>query len=477
MRGAKARFSATLLAMTLALAGCSSLANLIGTTSGNPVGQAGNVKGFLGGVVADEPQAALVGRRVLSAGGNAADAVAAMGFTLAVTLPSRAGLGSGGACLAYDPRRSGPGGGAPEAVLFNAVAPAAPGSADRPAGVPMLARGLFALQARYGSRPMEELIVSAEQFARFGVPVSRALLRDLTVVAGPLSADPASQAVFFPAGRPLAEGAILVQPELGGTLAQLRLAGVGDLYQGLVAHRLEDGMKQAGGGLTVADMRAALPRFEPSLQQPAPNDDVVAFLPAPEAGGVATAAALQILARDPNALQQAAERAAAVAARFRQGGVTAQSLLSEAGSTSGASPSLGALPASTTFGAIDRDGGAVMCGVSMGNLFGTGRIAPGTGILLGASPARVPAPLLAVTMLYNPTAQAFHGMAGGSGQAAAPLAAAVGLVTAMTGKLPPEPPEPGRANVIACRAYLPPNASSCAWAVDPRSYGLAAGSN
>jgi gamma-glutamyltranspeptidase/glutathione hydrolase len=169
MIGTKTRVStAWLLAGAVTLSGCSTFNSIGNTISGKsdvPVGTVGNVQGFLGGVAADEPQAALTGRSVLSAGGNAADAVTAMGFQLAVTLPSRAGLGSGGACLVYNPDRSGPGGGAPEAVLFSSTAPANPGGADRPAGTPMLARGLFALQARYGQRPVETLIVPAEQAA------------------------------------------------------------------------------------------------------------------------------------------------------------------------------------------------------------------------------------------------------------------------------------------------------------------------
>ncbi|HBT42660.1 MAG TPA: hypothetical protein DEB21_11740, partial [Rhodospirillaceae bacterium] len=47
------------------------------------LGETGFVRGFLGGIVADDPQAALVGRDILSAGGSAADAVTAMYFTLA----------------------------------------------------------------------------------------------------------------------------------------------------------------------------------------------------------------------------------------------------------------------------------------------------------------------------------------------------------------------------------------------------------
>ena len=170
--------------------------------------------------MADEPRAALAAREVLSAGGSAADAAVALGFVLSVTLPSRAALGGGGACLAYAADKKSANEGVPEAVLFTPGG-APPASAPTPTGRPRYRcwpRGLYLLHARYGHLPFEGLIVPAEQLARFGTPASRALVRDIALVAGPLLADPNARAVFSQNGTPLAEGQTLLQPDLAATL-------------------------------------------------------------------------------------------------------------------------------------------------------------------------------------------------------------------------------------------------------------------
>jgi gamma-glutamyltranspeptidase/glutathione hydrolase len=250
--------SAGLLAAAVALAGCETVGALTGTGGGPQQGQPGFVRGFLGGIAAEEPRAAIVGREVLSAGGNAVDAAAAVGFALAVSLPSRAGLGGGGACLVWTPAR---------AEVLSLSFPAASGAPapgdDRPAAVPMLARGLFALHARAGGRlPFERTVAPAEAMARFGISASRALVRDLAPVAPLLARDPAAASVFLPGGRPLAEGDQLAQPELANTLGLIRTQGPGDLHQGNLARRLEEFSPAAGGSVSVAALRAAIPRAE-----------------------------------------------------------------------------------------------------------------------------------------------------------------------------------------------------------------------
>jgi gamma-glutamyltranspeptidase/glutathione hydrolase len=461
------------LALGLLAAGCSALTSVKETLFGGgnepTAGQQGFVKGYLGEVVADEPRAALAGKEVLSAGGDAADAAVAVAMSLAVTLPSRAGLGGGGACLAYTVDRNKIAKGVPEAILFVPPPVRSVGGGDRPAAVPMLARGLFLLHARHGRLKFEGLVEKAEQLARFGVPVSSGLARDLALVAGPLFADPAARAVFGPSGAPLVQGQGLLQPDLAATLAQLRVAGVGDLYLGVMARRLEQASPTAGVPIGIADLQAALPSVAAPVLVPF-GEDSVAF--PPTEGGLGAASALMALKSQPSDAQGAFGRSIAAAERWRAGGANSDQVLNGPLVAPAAVP---LYPASTTFATLDPDGNAVVCALTMNNLFGSGRIVPGFGFLAAPSPAAVTPPLLAMSLAWN--GHAFHAEAGGSGQAGASLAAAEALAHAVRSGQPMQTPvpDPGRANVISCAGYLPGSQSSCAAASDPRETGLAIG--
>ena len=470
-----ARIGHVTLALMIALqaTACSTVDSVSqGLFGGGPsAGQQGYVKGFLGQVVADEPRAALAGKEVLSAGGNAADAAVTIALSLGVTLPSRAGLGGGGACVAYSVSRKNAAGGTPESILFVSPAVRSVGGGDRPTSVPSLARGVFLLHARHGKLSFDSLVARAEQLAREGVAVSGAFARDLALVAGPLLADPGARAAFGPTGVPLTEGQGMTQPELAATFAQIRVAGVGDLHQGILARRIEQGSGGAGIPIGGADLRAALP----SVMAPAIvsfGDDKVAF--APTDGGIGAAAGFQALIQQPANQQAAYTRGLAAAARWHQGGISADQVLNAALPDQMATPSF---PASTTFGALDPNGNAVICAVTMNNLFGTGRMVPGLGFLAAASPAFVPAPLLAAGLAWNPRKEAFRAAAGGSGQAGASLAVAVALSNMLRTQQPMSAlvPGPGRANVISCAGYLPGSEKSCGAVADPREPGLAAG--
>jgi gamma-glutamyltranspeptidase/glutathione hydrolase len=318
-------------------------------------------------------------------------------------------------------------------------------------------------------------VAAAEQLARFGVPVSRAFAKDLALVAGPLFADPAARAVFGRDGVPLTEGQMLRQVDLSSTLSQIRVAGVGDFYQGAMARRIAQVSPQIGGPIGLGDLRGALPKLLPPLSRGYRNDRI-AFLPPPADGGLAAGAAFDVLAASPNDLAGASARAMAVLARYREGGITPEAAL--------AAPNLPAppaqiFPASTSFVTLDRNGGAVACVLTMDNLFGTGRILPGLGFLAAASPAAVPVPPLAAALAWNNNLRAFRTAVAGSGQEAAPEAVAQAMLQTLQVSRPVQVPvpDPGRVNIIACGQYLPGENSECGWVNDPRESGLAIGAN
>lgn len=466
--------------LALSLAGCGTVNRTFQSITGGggvPAGSSGYVRGFLGGVSAEDPAAALAMRDVLSAGGSATDAAVAGAWMMAVTLPSRVGLGGGGACLVYDQRKN-----ATEAVMFLPLARAAtPAGADRPAAVPMFARGLFALHTRIPVRPFEELMAPAEQRARLGIPVSRGLAEDLAGVGQPLLADPGARAIFArPDGRLKVNGDQLVQPLLATTLTQLRLSGVGDLHQGLLARRLEEASRPVGGMLTLEELRGprTVPTVVPPLVVQGRNGDSVGFLPLPADGGLAAAATYLALKGGQN-LEAAAARGQAVAATWRRQGGDADALLTANVPASGTGP----LPASAGLAVFDRNGNAVSCAFSMNNLFGTGRITPGLGFLLAPAPGlgAVQPPLLSAGIAWNRNLAAMHMVAAGSGQHAAPLAVAGPMAAVVEGGLSAQAAVeggrlvPARGQYGICTNYLPGAESRCVAISDPDGHGVALG--
>jgi gamma-glutamyltranspeptidase/glutathione hydrolase len=444
------------LAAALLLAGCGLSNELVGGGGNARLGEPKPQAPVAGFVVTPVPEASVAAHEILQKGGNAVDAAVAAGFALGVTLPSRAGLGGGAVCLIDMPHDEG-GTGRPVALLFPPGTPrGSQAGAARPAAVPQMARGLLAMQARYGALPLATDMAPAATMAGGGVPVSRALAADLGVVGDALLADPAARNVFAsPAGQLLQAGETLRQPDLAATLARLQSGGVLSFYQGHLADSLLAGAAEAGAGLTATDLRADAARYATPDIVHALGADIA--LP-PTAAGMGTRAAIEALASAPDDLAGAGRDALAAAAAARH--VTG----------------FGALPASAGYAIADAKGGVVGCATTMNNLFGTGRIATGTGILLAASPKRVSPPLLSVALAT--TDGAFRAVTTGAGQAGAPLAAGAAMAESLrAGQAMPHPvPAPGRANAIACSGTLPGAPKSCAAVADPRGAGLAIGS-
>jgi gamma-glutamyltranspeptidase/glutathione hydrolase len=174
-------------------------------------------------------------------------------------------------------------------------------------------------------------------------------------------------------------------------------------------------------------------------------------------------------------------------------------------------------PASTSVAVIDAFGNAVSCVFSMNSLFGVGRVAPGTGIVLAARPGgdRGDGMSLLPVIIANDITRdvTFAGAVSGgiiaapvlttvlasAIQADVPLAEAVAQprvfdpgvpdVVIVEPDLPAEivdslvakghelrtAPELGRMNAIYCPAGVKGGNNTCQFVNDPRGFGLAVG--
>lgn len=404
----------------------------------NPAGRVPGQQGLAGifrgasfaAVAADESRAAEVGREILVNGGNAVDAAVAMYFTLAVTLPSAGGLGASGACIVHNSKTM-----AAESFVFAPVA--APGAVNGVSfTIPTGVRAMTLMHVRHGQGRWEQSLSAAERLARFGVPVSRALARDLQAGGALLGADREARRIF---GGALAEGTNLVQPELAGTLGVIRSRGGVDFFQGTFARTLADQVSQMGGSMPLDSLRSAVPQAGPPASENFGTfrRQRVYVAPSPMAGATALAG---------------------WHGQAPGGGTPADS-----GGFSG-------------LVAVDSKGNAAACSLSMGQLFGARMVVPGTGIMLGA-PTPEAASVSPLIIAYPSSGEFIFAGAGGGAPTAAQATGFVARATIEAGQnlaavLAQRAGQGGYVNAIACPSGLRGGAATCQGAIDPAGAGL-----
>lgn len=417
-----------------------------GCGSGNtpPVGQVGHVSGNFGGVVSDEPRASLIGRDILSSGGNAVDAVVAMYFALSVTYPDAATLGGEGVCIVHRSNREG----GVEAIEFQPLLIRRDG---KTVAIPGGVRGMFALHARHGRLAWARLVQPAERLARFGNPVSRAFARQLAAVPATAYASPAAREIFTVDGKAVGEGQILEQVQLASVLASIRIRGAGDFYTGELAKRFAAGLSDtAGVPVTVADVRAYRPRWLKTMSVNVGNHE----LHVPEGPKSEDFITLWDQIADGGAAAPAPDDAA------------------------NSNPS----GDSAGFAAIDIGSGAAACTVGAHGALRDARIIGDTGILAaGTRPTAGLYPGQPMVLVNVPRKDAL-GAATGSGNVAGEARAVRGVVSVFdTSSEEPmkgidAPALPGaRTNIIFCPTGIEADPDLCRFAVEPGAHGLAAG--
>lgn len=216
-------------------------------------------EGNRGVVVAGHPLAANAGRDVLADGGNATDAAVAAAMVLSVVCPYACTLGGDVFALAFDAAS-----GKLSGLNGSGVAPAAATEKRYNAGIPrtgplsisvpgMLA-GLEDLLLHNGTRPLDSLMGTAIRLARDGFPAHTQMVQNTQGRSELLSKNTEAARLFLPGGTPHAEGEMVHQLELAETLQHITEMGTRAFYEGSLADALVTGVSAAGGLIDAGDL-------------------------------------------------------------------------------------------------------------------------------------------------------------------------------------------------------------------------------
>jgi gamma-glutamyltranspeptidase / glutathione hydrolase len=383
------------------------------------------VQGTTAAVVADHPLAAAAGAEVLRQGGNAVDAAITMAAVLAVVRPHMNGVGGDAFMLIRDGRSgrvaalngSGRAGAAATPAAFRARGHATmPTTGVLSITVPGATRAWADALRRHGTIEWAAALAPAIRLAANGFPVSEKLARDIAANRRKLEGDSALAAVFLPGGQAPAAGSLLIQQDLARTLQSLAAEGPDALYTGELATRLLRWVVAEHGFISAADLAAHSSTWQQPLATTHAGYNVLAF--PPNSQGVAllmqmTMAAmfdltsfghneseyihslveikkLAFIERDryvtdpsfaevPLEEMLSVRRARELLATWSAAPLPSQRTPPAPGSAGEAAPGDG----DTVFlGVVDADGNAVALIQSLYNAFGSGRMVPGTGIVL-----------------------------------------------------------------------------------------------
>jgi gamma-glutamyltranspeptidase/glutathione hydrolase len=381
-----------------------------------------------GMVVAQERIAARIGADVLSRGGNAVDAAVATGFAMAVTYPRAGNIGGGGFMVIHskergedvtiDYRETAPAATTPQIFLGPDGKPDIAKSRDSALGigVPGTVAGLSLALEKYGSGKftLAELLNPAIALARDGFVVTDDVADTMPEEVQRLARWPSAIKIFSGKdGAPLHDGDLLVQADLATTLSAIAERGPRGFYQGPVAEKLVKGIGEAGGIMTLDDLKSYSATIRAPVRGSYRGFDVVS-MPLPSSGGVVLMEILNILEGFPmgemkqgsvsslHVMIEAMKRAYADRARYLGDpafvSVPVATLISKdyaAKQRAGidldrATPWTNALSAvppregsnTTHFSVVDSLGNAVSNTYTLNFNYGVGLVAEGTGVLL-----------------------------------------------------------------------------------------------
>ncbi|KAF3442935.1 hypothetical protein FNV43_RR16853 [Rhamnella rubrinervis] len=215
-----------------------------------------------GVVAADDERCSEVGVEMLKLGGHAVDAATATALCLGVVNSLASGIGGGAFMVVrsssashtetFDSRET-----APLAASENMYAdnPGAKYKGALAMGVPGEIAGLHEAWLKYGRLPWRTLFQPAIKLAKDGFAVAPYLGGYIISRSEMILNDPGLRQVFAPKGKLLQVGDTCYMVELGRTLEEVAEFGPQAFYNGTIGEKLVKDVREAGGILTMEDLR------------------------------------------------------------------------------------------------------------------------------------------------------------------------------------------------------------------------------
>jgi gamma-glutamyltranspeptidase len=221
--------------------------------------------GIEAGIVSDHPLATAAGAQALQRGGNAVDAAITMAGVLSVVRPHMNGVGGDAFMLIYDAKTgkvhalngSGRTGSLGTPAYFQQRSiQQVPTYGILSVTVPGAVQAWSDALSRFGTISLSTALQPGIKYAERGFPLTPKFRADLVSLKDRIAADTALASVILRDGEVPEAGSLIRQPDLARTLRLVAARGPSAFYRGELARRMGSFISSEGGLVTAADLAA-----------------------------------------------------------------------------------------------------------------------------------------------------------------------------------------------------------------------------
>lgn len=240
-----------------------SVANAYDRVTGKIFASRSEVIAQHGMAATSQPLATQVALDILKSGGNAIDAAIAANAMLGLVEPTGSGIGGDLYAIIWDAKNQklhglNASGRSPQTLTLEYFKEQGlteiPKFGALPVSVPGAVDGWFEMHAKFGSKPMTQILAPAIKYAREGFPVSELISYYLHLSVARIGQYDGFKETYMPKGKMPNTGDIFKNPGLASTYEKIATGGRDAFYKGDIARIIDTYIKAQGGFLSYDDL-------------------------------------------------------------------------------------------------------------------------------------------------------------------------------------------------------------------------------